>query len=211
MRSMGTINHTKINFTMMELLHMISRVEIQNDIVYNRLANIAKFPRISINELAENTITMPSNEEVATSIQRALKDSIECAAKFGISCNEPDIQICDSKKKTIPNNKNVNEEDMDTSDDDLEDLFTNRDENINLKGFDVDDLSENSKYIQISNPDGTSKIVLKSSIVSLLSDEPQKLSNYTSITLFLIFLLYFYLVFIHISKCSDWNITLHHP
>lgn len=48
--SMGTINFTKISFSMLELLHMISRVELQSDIIYNnKLANIdVRFPRNKI-------------------------------------------------------------------------------------------------------------------------------------------------------------------
>lgn len=36
MRSMGTANFTKINFTLFELLHMIARVEMMNKIIYSQ-------------------------------------------------------------------------------------------------------------------------------------------------------------------------------
>lgn len=86
---------------------------------------------------------------------------------------------CPLKKSKIPNKKND-----EPSDDqeviyssDEEDLFLERTENINLRDFNVDELDESSKYVQISNPDGTTKIVLKSSLIWLLSDSPGKLSN----------------------------------
>lgn len=65
----------------------------------------------------------------------------------------------------------------DQSDEELNDVLYNRTEDINLKEFNVEDVDENSKYIQISNPDGTTKIVLKSSIVSLLADSSATLSS----------------------------------
>lgn len=102
MRSMGTMNYTKINFTMMELLHMISRIEIQNDIAYYRLANVATFPRITINEMSGNIHTMPSNEEIAAAVKQALKDAVECTTKFGMYCDEKNIQICNLKKAKMP-------------------------------------------------------------------------------------------------------------
>lgn len=177
LRSMGTINHTKINFTTMELLHMISRIEIQNDIVYNRLANIATFPRISINKPIQNTIVMPSNDEIKAIIQCALKDAIESSTKFGISSQESDVQTCELRETKVRLKKKEDVLELDSSDEDLGNFFLNRDENINLRGFDIGNISEASKYIQISNPDGSTKIVHKSSIVTLLSDTPEKLST----------------------------------
>lgn len=39
LRSMGTLNYTKINFSLLELFHLVGRVELQNEIVYIRLAD----------------------------------------------------------------------------------------------------------------------------------------------------------------------------
>lgn len=36
-RSMGTTNFTKINFSILELIHMVGRVEVQTDIAYCQL------------------------------------------------------------------------------------------------------------------------------------------------------------------------------
>lgn len=37
LRSMGTVNLTKINFSFFEILHMIGRIELQNEIAYFKL------------------------------------------------------------------------------------------------------------------------------------------------------------------------------
>lgn len=176
LRSLGTINLTKINFSMIELLHMIFRIELQNDIAYFRLADFANFPRISINTSCENKFKMPTNEEITETIRQALKDSIDCAKEFKMLCDPTDVQICQLKKTKIQVSKK-NEAVEDESDEETENLFTNRDEEINLKSFEIEILSPDSKYMEIFNPDGSSKIFLKSSIVGLLSESPQNLSN----------------------------------
>lgn len=98
-RSMGTINWTRINFSLMELLHMVSRVDLQNDIIYDKLANIVKFPRVDQhsgpkNQTFEGTpnLTLPSNDEIMEIIKRARQDAIQCTSEFGMSCEEIDLQ-----------------------------------------------------------------------------------------------------------------------
>lgn len=39
-RSMETVNFTKINFTMLDILHMIGRIELKNEIVYSKLSDL---------------------------------------------------------------------------------------------------------------------------------------------------------------------------
>lgn len=46
-RSMSTLNWTKINFTMLELLHAFGRIQLQNDIFYDKLVNVdISIPRV---------------------------------------------------------------------------------------------------------------------------------------------------------------------
>lgn len=183
LRAMGTFEYTKINFCLMELLHMISKVDIQNDIAYYRLANIAEFPRININVAPGNVHTMPCNEEIAAAIDQALKDSVETAAKFGMCCDENVIQTCQLKSYNQSNvpQKELRDENAliaDQSDEEPDNIFyINRTENINVKESNIENFDENSKYIRIFNPDGSAKIVLKSAIVSLLADRTEKLSS----------------------------------
>lgn len=64
-RSMGTINFTKINFTLLELFHLVGRVELQNDIVYIKLADKdITFPRNKINNAQLNKYKLPSDTEM---------------------------------------------------------------------------------------------------------------------------------------------------
>lgn len=86
MRSMSTANWTQINFSLSELLHLVERVELQNDIAFYKLANVVNFPRIQVEKSNENPLyEMPSNEELIIVIENALKDAVQCASKFGMN------------------------------------------------------------------------------------------------------------------------------
>lgn len=100
MRSMGTVNFTKINFTMNELLHMIGRVELINKLVYSRKE--IKFPRINpgINmtnnmEQIESKHVMPSDQQILDAIQRAQRDAINSSNKFGMNATESSVTNVD--------------------------------------------------------------------------------------------------------------------
>lgn len=188
MRSMTSTYWTKINFTILELLHMIARVEIQNDIAYFKMGNDLVFPRIRKDHAIEQpTHELPSNHEIANTIKRALNDAVDCASKFGMTIETTDAIKCTMRKaktfrKPNPGGKIDEEEScQDSSEDEhpILDSNTDRNESLNLRDYSTSDieLGENSKYIQIYESDGSSKIVLKSSVVWLLSESVPKLSS----------------------------------
>lgn len=82
-RSMGTAQYTKINFSLYELLHMISRVEAQNDISYFKLQNKGiSFPNV---RQGKTTIyPLPSDCEIKDIIVRAKKIAVVQAKRFGM-------------------------------------------------------------------------------------------------------------------------------
>lgn len=185
LRSMSSMNWTKINFTMMELLHMIERVELQYDIKYYKLSEQIIFTRNKLNLKHTNpTHILPSNEEIMDSVKRALNDAEQIANKFGMECE------CDVTKSPIQiqrlavrsdARRDVEQLELSSNDDEAsdEDSIMYRDEELHLRHYASDNLNipENSKYIQISDKDGCIKNVLKSSIVWLLTDSVGKLSN----------------------------------
>lgn len=73
MRSMGTANHTKINSTLNELLHMIARVEIMNKIIHTY--KDITFPRTELKTKKSEEIytenSLPNDEELISTMQRA--------------------------------------------------------------------------------------------------------------------------------------------
>lgn len=95
---MGTTNFTKINFTLLELIHLIGRVELMNDIMHFKLADVnVCFPRNPIHKSKFSEFDLPSDEEIENTIQQALKIAIEDANKFGIIITEKDIEHCKLK------------------------------------------------------------------------------------------------------------------
>lgn len=204
LRSLGTINYIKINFTLMELLHLVSRIELQNDIVYEKLFNIIEFPRMSNSffnardKAKSPPRSLPSNNEIAKTIKKALLDANQTGIEFGMSSEESrnlarDLsQFIECPLKKLTNQKqriaaiipeSSPEDKNDSSEDEtrVEHSLINRSENMNLRNYNTSSdnitLDENSKYIHIFDPDGTSKVVLKSSIVGLLSETTGKLSS----------------------------------
>lgn len=178
MRSMGTINWTRINFTLMELLHMVSRVELQTEIMY-KLSNIIKFPRanLRVNSTEIQHSQLPSNEEIEVIIQRALVEAVQCASKFEMTCEKSDLHVCRLINREVKNKQEDMEEEY-SSDLGSENSLIHR-ENIRLRDYSSENIAidENSKYIEIYEADGTFKLVLKSSIVWMLSENPKKISN----------------------------------
>lgn len=77
------------------------------------------------------------------------------------------------KKKTNETQEEILEEIQNDSED--ENSIMNRSDSINLRDYNNEnnEIDGNSKYIQIFEPDGSTKVVLKSSIVWMLS-EPEK-------------------------------------
>lgn len=185
MRSMGTMNWTKINFTIMELLHMIERVELQNDIIYDKLAGTVNFPRVKIDQNKYTVHQLPQNSDIVEMVGMALKDAKHICNKFGMSFEET-VTECPLRTTHPRTGQHRNQNEEDVSPDDLEDLVdecldeSTLDRPLNLRHNVINDntsIGENSKFIQICDEDGTIKNVLKSSIVWLLSDQTKKLSN----------------------------------
>lgn len=109
MRSMGQINYTKINFTLIELLHLIARVEMQNDIVYSKLPNM-KFPRAFKSTKIPTIHNLPSNDDIIDTIRKARDDALSDAIKFNIIMSLHDIENCELQKIDVNSNtgKRVN-------------------------------------------------------------------------------------------------------
>lgn len=94
-RAMGTVNYTKINFTILELLHMIGRLEVQNDLLYTKLPSLdIQLPRLESKEasLRNKIYALPADEDIERCLERAKRSSINDALKFGISVDSTEIE-----------------------------------------------------------------------------------------------------------------------
>lgn len=174
MRSMGTTNFTKINFTLLELIHLIKRVEIMNDIMFFKLADFdVKFPRNKVNKSNLSTFNLPSDKEIKDCIESAMSIALEDASKFGTCISFTEINKCmlrDNNMDSKMNPENVAE----FIDLELDRLHNNPIECQILKTFDIEteNLNEKSVFVEV----GT-KTVRKSSLMWLLTESKQKLSS----------------------------------
>lgn len=91
---LGTPQHTKIIFCLLELLHMIGRIEVQHEIAYARL----NLEEIEIPNKRKGKMTiyrLPSDDEIT--ILKAKQGAIQIAESFGMTLTnvgEIDVYQC---------------------------------------------------------------------------------------------------------------------
>lgn len=172
-RSMGTAQYTKINFSLYELLFMIGRVEVQNDISYLKLARSGiSFPN---KRMGKTTIyPLPTDDEIDATVKMARELAIEEAAVFGMT----DLSEIDDMH--IHSNLTINENEQDFSDDE-EDLNTDFEEDEN-SSFDVEnaqneEIAEDSSLIVVYDENGIKRVIRKATLLWMLCEPSQNLSN----------------------------------
>lgn len=169
LRSMGTMNFTKINFTLLELFHLVGRIELQNDIVYVKLADInISFPRNKINEMTLNQFELPSDVEIEAEISKAKLTAINNAAKFGINVTPDEISECQLEKTDVFKKKYYRKK-MKPMEYDQENT-----EHSSIASEHDDALGP---LIEITLENGTKKTVRKSTFIWTLTESKQKLSS----------------------------------
>lgn len=156
MRSMGTQQYTKINFTLSELFHLVTRVELSQKISYSNDA--IEFPRVSKGVLSDHVEKLPSDLEIKQVLETAQKDALEKAACFGILFNANDIQSSEMSQRN-----------------DSEDDGT-RDSDYELVEEDTSDISP-SPFLDIIDPDGNARQIRKSTFIWIHTEEKDKLSS----------------------------------
>lgn len=174
LRSMTTINWTKINFSLLELIQIVGRIEIQNNIVHFELSDKnVSFPRVQNRPKKLQTYPLPSDEEIRRTLQEAQNTALADALKFGMAIDSNEILHCELRKGHIQRQKKkklqetVNDELIAESDF----VFSNL-KDYSEKNCDVDD-----RYVHVFGENGSIKTVLKSSLVWVLTETKGVLSN----------------------------------
>lgn len=178
-RSMTTANWTKINFSLLELLHMISRIELQNQIAYFELSDLAVLTRIHNRTGKHKLFQLPSDCEMRMVLEQVLEEAVLDAAKFGIIVDAEHIRHCEILKGNIlfkkTKNKGATEITDKIADNSIEammDCSYFRDYSAK-----VSETDGNSRFIHICDENGFEKLIRKSAIVNMLSDSPISLSK----------------------------------
>lgn len=172
MRSMATANFTKINFTLYELLHMVARVELMNNIAFEKFANKEIiFPRLSTYTKCQTQFELPTMEGILETIKHSLADALRNATRFKLNPIVSEVSHCSIQFPVANLNLDTNEFNyIDSEDDELE--YMN--ESQEFSSFQID---EGCKRIEIVDSDGTMRTIRKSTLVWMLTESSSKLSN----------------------------------
>lgn len=166
-RSLTTINYTKINFTLLELFHLVGRVELQNDIIYFKLAKTdIKFPRNKLNRAQLNRYKLPSDMQISETAHEAKMAALQDVSKFGMEIQITEIESCELLKPNI----------LQTS----QHILLEEPENIvdsDEENFGSQDSEVRTSNVEITLANGTKKTIRKSTYLWTLTDSMNHLSN----------------------------------
>lgn len=82
-RSFTTTYSTQVNFSMLEIMHRIKKIQLQGDIILNNKENI-KFPRLDPKLKSVSLSELPENDKIFYEIEMARKDAIATLNSFKI-------------------------------------------------------------------------------------------------------------------------------
>lgn len=179
-RSMGTTQFTKINFSILELIHMIGRVEVQNNINYCKL-NIDGINLPHKRKGKTNIYELPTDSEIEITISKAKQEVLQIAEKFGMT--PQNISNIDHFEfiSRLSFNQNDDEIYADFNDEDHDEdnfidhtleTFENADELV-----DLDEMDENSPLVCVEDENGDKKIISKSAYLWMITEPGLKMSN----------------------------------
>lgn len=175
-RAMGTMQFTKINFSLFELLHMVGRIEVLNDIAYFKLANEAvSLPNKRIGKT--KVYSLPSDEEIHGVISIAKHEAIQRANTFGMTCCN-DIDKFDFKSRLALCTTGHEESDEENYIFDEFDEANNGNEFCGDENMPIcDKIDENSPFVVVKDENNTHKIVRKSTLLWMLTEPSEKLTK----------------------------------
>lgn len=195
-RSMGTMNYTKVNFSLLQFLHVIKRIEILNHISYVKLqnSNIA-FPNVEKRSARSKSWPLPTDAEIFEVLEKARKDAIYDLQKLGVelpddynfACPVKRVNILDYESSTRISDSDHNDEHFESEIENLLDIDsleisenTHSDVQIaNIRDYSKDNVSltESSRFLLINDKKGNPKVVRKSSVLWLLTSTRDSLSS----------------------------------
>lgn len=183
-RSMTTANWTRINFTMHELLQMIGRIDMQNDIAYSEIFKQIVLPRIQNRPEKHKLFTLPSNSELQTTLDEACKTALIDASEFGINVTTHDISFCELSKGNMniePVLKHVGNTDS-MLNSELIDSDVDVVETLDCTYFrdysdEIGEIDGNSPFVNVFHKDGTEKKIKKGALVWRVTQSTKPLSK----------------------------------
>lgn len=203
-RSMGTTQYTKINFSLLELIHKIGRIEVENDIKYCKL----NFDGIELphkRRVKTQFYQLPTDSEIHDTMTKAKEEALEIANSFGMTeCNINPNQIDDYQFKSRLNFNDIEpyeDEFEDETDDDhvsmhtphsdenfekyFQEYYENLGKNVSQNNesnidFEIDQLHQidpMSPLVYVIDENGERKLIPKSTYLWMITGPGVKLSN----------------------------------
>lgn len=173
-RSMTTVNWTRINLSLLEVIHLTGRIELRNEIVHFKLAdgNVC-FPRIQNKSKKIHIYPLPNDEQISRTLKEARDTAMADALRFGMVADIDDIVHCKLRKGYIQQKRKCKPQDEanDEHFDEKDFTFSNLKEYAG-KNSELDD-----RFVQVYDENGSTKTVLKSSLVWTLTETKGVLSK----------------------------------
>lgn len=190
LRSMSTMEWTRVNCNMIDMLKLFKRIELLNYIIHVKLPACGiRFPRIEKKlAITKNIESLPTNEKIGEILEKARNHAIEKALCFDVDSVELDSFSCkvnvlhnlSNKKSNIQLQVNedeplllYNEEDRLPFPDERHNKQCNAVEQMNVSQR----ISETSIFTTIHDQFGNDKVIRKSSLLWELSLGKSKISN----------------------------------
>lgn len=181
LRQMGTVNFTKITFTIFELMHMVRRVEVQNEIAYTKLPNV-NLPKVEKPRTTTKIYALPNEDEIDQCLNRAKRFALDDALKFGMQIDSDDVEMCglNIPKKLVSDvakNEYLDDDDDDMLYDDVDDDH-DVDDNDDICMMDSEHNTKTS-YLTVQDPKNPEEEMLlrKSTLVWSLTEGRKKISS----------------------------------
>lgn len=187
-RSFTTTCSTVTNFTVLEFLHKIGRVELQNYIAYRALPHMT-FPQVRKSQphiIGDQQFELPSENEILEVIESAKSNAISELKKLNVSHSAYVDDCCDF------NATDFSIEQLNQHDQSILDDFSNDDVNSNIlttvndielrdygieKYINLQSLPNDAPYVKVELKSGKILAIRKTSICWLFTKEKYKLSS----------------------------------
>lgn len=194
-RSLSSTYSTVTDCSLLEFMHTISRMELQNDIMYNKLKHF-NFPRLACHrsyysktdrngtEPNENWNELPNMDQIITEIEMAKLEAVDAAKSLGVVLNAPHDLPCTINSEQFDFNEGGRNQipvDLQCDSDVNKHILPHFNE-INLSEYSnkkirPEIITESSPYVRIENTKGEKFCVKKHSLCWLLSKSTSKLSS----------------------------------
>lgn len=172
LRSMGTVNFTRINFSLYDILHMFGRVEVQNHIAYFKLSSEqVKFPLSHKREQKTKIYDLPNDDEINSVLVKAKDEAIQDALEFGMECDNIDSYEFKSHSVVDLNDEeDADEIFIDENCENTMNIFNDFEVETEDEPLDMEILDPKSNLTSVIDENGQQRIVRKSTLVWMLTE-----------------------------------------